>query len=186
VAAEARRHAGLVPRLLGLVAVATAAAGYAGAQAQAPPPRAGLERLAAIVQRRLALTDQQAARLRVVSARYARDRQALVARERDARRVLREEVPRGDAADQERVQRALDALVAAQQRRAAVVAAEQRELSAFLSPVQRARYLGLQERAFRAAQRARGAREERAGDAGGTPAGPPGVRRGRIGGPGRE
>lgn len=132
----------------------------AGAQGVARP---GLERLAEVVQRRLALTDEQAGRLLGISARYARERQALLARERDARRVLREEVPRGDAADQGRVRTALDALVDAQQRRAALVAGEQRDLAAFLTPVQRARFLGMQERAFRAAQRARRAREAAAG-----------------------
>lgn len=140
------------------VAMTAVAATTRGAGAQGAP-RPGLERLAEIVQRRLALTDEQAGRLRGVSARYARERQALLARERDARRVLREEVPRGDAADQERVRAALEALVDAQQQRAALVAGEQRDLAGFLTPVQRARFLGLQERAFRAAQRARRARE---------------------------
>jgi Spy/CpxP family protein refolding chaperone len=78
--------------------------------------------------------------------------------ERESRRALRFEVSRGPAADQGRVRASLDALVSAQQRRAALLADEQRELAAFLTPLQRAQYLGLQERAFRAAQRLRGRR----------------------------
>jgi Spy/CpxP family protein refolding chaperone len=124
--------------------------------------RPELEQLARVVQRRLQLDDVQAARLREVSARYAGRRQVLVARERDARRALREQLTRGEAADQARVAEAIDALVEAQRRRSVLVADEQRELAAFLTPVQRARFLGLQERAFRAAQRARMEREGRA------------------------
>ena len=51
--------------------------------------------------------------------------------------------------------RQLDDLLRLQQRRTQILADEQRELAGFLSPVQRARFLGLQERAFRAAQQVR-------------------------------
>lgn len=138
----------------------------AGVDAAAQPPGEGahrsggrgrpeLEQLARVVQQRLQLDDAQAARLREVSARYAARRQVLAANEREARRALREQLTRGAAADQARVAVAIGALVDAQQQRSALVADEQRELAAFLTPVQRARFLGLQERAFRAAQRAR-------------------------------
>lgn len=158
-----------------LVAVVAAGASAPAADAQ-PPGHAGgrgrpeLEQLARVVQRRLQLDDAQAARLREVSARYAGRRQALVASERNARRTLREQLTRGDAADQARVATAIDALVQSQQRRSALVAEEQRELAAFLTPVQRARFLGLQERAFRAAHRARMERES--DRRGGPPRGP--------------
>jgi Spy/CpxP family protein refolding chaperone len=141
---------------LAAVAIGTSAAGHA---ALAQPPdgarRAHLERLALAVQRGLRLDEAQAARLREVSARYARRRQVVMADEREARRTLRGELVRDDAADGGRVQSALAQLVDAQRRRVALLEAEQRELAAFLTPVQRARYLALQERALRAAQRAR-------------------------------
>lgn len=144
------------------VACVLAHAAPAILRAQALDPvgqrRERLQRLGEVVQRRLDLTNDQALRLRAVSTRYARERQAVVAAERDARLVLRDEVPRGPGADQARVRQALDALVAAQQQRAALLAAEQRDLAAFLTPMQRARYLALQERAQRAAQRALQAR----------------------------
>jgi hypothetical protein len=53
------------------------------------------------------------------------------------------------------VRAALDDLLALQRQRLELVGAEQQELSRFLTPVQRARFLALQERALRAAQRAR-------------------------------
>lgn len=135
--------------------------------------RPELERLARAIQRGLRLDDAQTARLRELSARNAVRRQALVATERGARRTLRDELQQGDQANQQRVAAALDALLEAQRRRVALIADEQRELAAFLSPVQRARYLALQERALRAAQRARLQRE----------AGGPGGRADLDGGP---
>lgn len=135
----------------------------------APGGRPGLERLARAIQQNLRLDDAQAAQLRSVSGRYAGRRQALVAQEREARRALRQELRQGDDADQARVGRALTALLDAQRRRVALLGDEQRDLSAFLTPVQRARFLALQERALRAAQRARLQRE--AADARDQPAG---------------
>lgn len=152
--------------ILALALVAGSAVRPHASSAQPPGDSGGpggyrrdrLERLAELVQRRLALTDAQADRLRATSTRYGRDRQALAARQREARLTLRAEIPRGPQADQARVRAAIDALVASEQRRAALLAAEQRELASFLTPVQRAQYLGLQERALRAAERVRRAR----------------------------
>ncbi len=122
-------------------------------------PRPGLERLARAIERGLQLDGAQARRLRDVSARYAGRRQALAAQERTARRTLRQELTRGDAADEARVGEALTSLLDAQRRRVALVGSEQQELAEFLTPVQRARFLALQERALRAAHRARMRRE---------------------------
>jgi Spy/CpxP family protein refolding chaperone len=135
-----------------------------------------MERLALAIQRGLQLDDAQAARLREVSARNAARRQVLHAEERASRRTLREELQRGESADQARVAASLDALFAAQRRRVALVEEEQRELATFLTPVQRARFLALQERALRAAQRARLGREDV------TPGAAPRERRGRHAG----
>ena len=154
------------------LAIAVLGGARAGrAQSTGSPPdsaglRPGIERLSAVVQQRLQLTDDQTARLRETSQRYADQRQALLRDERDARRTVRDEVSRGGAADQTRVQGALDRLYAIQQRRSELAASEQRELAGFLTPTQRAQYAGLQERAFRAAQ---AIRQQRAA-AGGGPA----------------
>ncbi len=146
--ARALRAAAMVP--LALAAAAARAQLPGGADSATRRP--GIERLSAVVQQRLQLTDDQTARLRETSRRYAEQRQALLRDERDARRTVRDEVGRGNAADQSRVQGALDRLYAIQQRRGELAASEQRELAEFLTPTQRAQYAGLQERAFRAAQ----------------------------------
>jgi hypothetical protein len=128
--------------------------------------RAAVDRMAEAVQRRLGLNDEQAQRLRTTTASYASQRQQLLRRERTLRRELREELARGSAAQQERVGRMLDDLLGLQRSRADLVAAEQRDLARFLTPVQRAEFIALQERAFRAAQQARMQREARDGTPG--------------------
>jgi hypothetical protein len=128
--------------------------------------RPTVDRMAEAVRRRLGLTDDQERRLREVTASYAGQRQQLLRQERTLRRDLREELARGSGAQQERVGRMLDDVLGLQRRRAELLASEQRDLSRFLTPVQRAEFLALQERAFRAAQQMRQQREARAGIAG--------------------
>ena len=149
---------GRFPR--GTPAVAPESAGSVGAVAAAPSPNG---RLNAIVQQRLQLTDPQTGQLRQTSRRFAAERRSLLRREHEARRVLRIEMRRGAFADQDAVQQSLDQLYLLQQQRSELAVREQRELSGFLSPMQRAEYAGLQERAFRAAQDIR-RRRELAGD----------------------
>ena len=145
------------------VAALAAAARLAGAQPAGGPdslaPRPGIARIDAVVQQRLQLTDDQAARLRETAGRYAQQRRALVQDERAARQQVRQQVARGPAADQARVQAGLDRIYQIQQRRTELAAGEQRDLAQFLSPTQRAQFAGMQERAFRAAQEARVRRE---------------------------
>lgn len=151
-------------RALRAVLTVLVAAGGRAARAQVARgdtavARPGIERLGAVVQQRLQLRDDQTARLRETARRYAAQRKAMLREERDARRTVRDEVARGDAADQARVQAGLDRLYEMQQRRTELAAREQRDLATFLSPTQRAQYAGMQERAFRAAQEIRQRRE---------------------------
>jgi len=148
-----------VVRVAAALALCARGAWAQGTAGDSGSPRPGIERLRAVVQQRLQLTDDQTARLRETSQRYAEQRKALLRDERDARRTVRDEVSRGDAADQPRVQSALDRLYATQQRRTELAASEQRELAGFLTPTQRAQYAGMQERAFRAAQEIRQRRD---------------------------
>jgi hypothetical protein len=120
-----------------------------------------VDRLAEMVERRLRLTPDQSAKLRDATARYAVDRQQLFRQERTLRRDLRDELARGESARQDRVGGMLDRLLGLQRQRADLVSAEQRTLSGFLTPVQRAEFLAMQERAFRAAQQMRQEREGR-------------------------
>jgi periplasmic protein CpxP/Spy len=161
----ARRLAALVAAMVLVGPAAGAASAQGAARVQAPASRPGLDRLAEVVQRRLRLTDDQATRLRETTGRFATERQQLIVRERDTRRALRAQIALGDSADQRAVTRQLDDLVRLQQRRVQLLAEEQRELARFLTPIQRAQFIAMQERAFRAAQQLRQRRAARTGDA---------------------
>jgi len=102
------------------------------------------ERTAKLAQQRLGLTDAQLARLEQSSARFAPQHQQLAAQERDIRGQLRQEMMAGNSANQQHVSELLDASLRLQKQRIAIVEAEQKDLAAFLTPVQRARYLVLQ------------------------------------------
>ena len=149
-----------LPRMMLVVAVATigmadtlaaqprkAAAGSAGSGGQqAPRSREELEgrvreNFAAEVKKRLQLSDDQMTKVMAVNRRLDPERRELFQQERAARVALRAELQAGDTgADQARVAEVLDTLLRLQRRRLDLVEREQRELSAFLTPVQRARY----------------------------------------------
>ena len=124
---------------------------FAAAAQDAPPQRDALEqrfrqRLGQIVQRRLELTNDQAAKLRATNQRFEPRRRELLREERQTRQALRRQLAGGGAkADQREVGRLLDAMLAVQQRRLAIVEQEQKELAGYLTPVQRAKYYALQE-----------------------------------------
>ena len=131
----------------------------AGVDAQAPrgrsrdsvavQRRAALEnqvrqRIAAVVKERLQLNDAQARQLQEASARFEMRRRELLQREQRLRRDLRQQLAPGVAADQQRVASLLDQILAVHRERVTVTEQEQRDLARFLTPVQRAKYLGLQ------------------------------------------
>ena len=137
--------------ILGIVlALATLFALAGPAHAQGGANRGRLEqqvreRIGRVVQQQLGLTDAEAQRLQQVNQRYEAQRRDLVRQEREARVGLRRELQRGDSADQARTDTLLGALLQLQRRRLELVQAEQRDLAQFLTPVQRARYLALQD-----------------------------------------
>ena len=166
VAAAARDSA--VPRalpvlacfLVALAVVSPVSAIQAQAQRNPPATRRGApdratmerqlqERLFATVQRALRLTPQQAARLRTVSQKTDERFTPILRRERELRHQLRSELGREQRADDAKVAQLLDGLFAVQRDRLEVAQAEQRELALFLTPVQRARYLSIQENLHR-------------------------------------
>ena len=159
--------------LLGAAVVWAPRIGAQQADAQAPAAGGALEqrvrqRLGAIVREQLGLDEAQARRLGEVSARYERERRALALRERELRLQLRDELQGGEQANQERVSRALDRMLEVQRSRVDIVQREQKDLAAFLTPVQRAKYLVLQDQVRRRLEEARRAREA-APAAGGRP-----------------
>lgn len=103
------------------------------------------ERFADVVQRRLKLTEPQMRQLGRVNEQFERDRMRLLRRERLMRQQLRAEVLAGDSADQSKVAGLLDEALEIQRQRLDLAQREQRELAAFMSPVQRAMYVGIQD-----------------------------------------
>ncbi len=127
------------------------------------------ERTGEVVQRRLGLSADQMTRLQSVNRQFEQQRTQLLQRERETRQSLRAEMLVGDSANQAKVGQLLDQSLQLQRQRIELLQEEQRELSRFLTPVQRAGYLGLQNELRKRAQ------ELRSGRAGGT--GGPGGRR---------
>jgi Spy/CpxP family protein refolding chaperone len=133
--------------LLGLSASIAAAQGPARPDG-ANPRRAVLEerlreRMAEVVKKRLALTDAQMSQLQTTNRQFEGQRTALLTRERDVRRELRQQILSTNA-NQDRVARLLDQVMMLERQRLDIQQNEQRELAKFLTPVQRAKLFGLQ------------------------------------------
>jgi hypothetical protein len=123
-----------------------------GAQIAAPngPGRRQLEQqlqtgMARVVKKRIGLTDEQMSKLAQTNARYVARRRELVQEERTRRVELRTQVLAGENADQARIATALDRVLQLQRERIDLQMEEQRQLAAFMSPLQRAKYAALQE-----------------------------------------
>ena len=114
----------------------------------------------ALLRERVGLSDDQLRRLAPVARSFTERRQALFRQERATRQALRQELS-GAPTDQARVAAQIDTLLALQRRRLDLAAEEQRELAAFMTPAQRARYLALQEHLRRRAEELRRSRRLR-------------------------
>jgi hypothetical protein len=101
------------------------------------------ERAAALTRERLGLNNAQMQQLQRVNTRFGPQLSTIVMQERTSRRQLRQELMAAQP-NQARVSTLLDASIRLQKERIALIEAEQKELAAFLTPVQRARYLALQ------------------------------------------
>ena len=97
------------------------------------------------LRRRLNLNDAQMRQLGQVNDRYERERMMLLRQERQMRQALRQEVLAGDSADKAKVAELLDHALRIQRQRLDITEREQRDLAAFMTPVQRAMYVGLQD-----------------------------------------
>jgi periplasmic protein CpxP/Spy len=138
-----------------------AAQGRGAGQQQAPPrpPMAGdsvrptradleqqvRERIAKVTKERLGLTDQQMAKLQATNKKFDEQRRLVVDQERDIRMSLRDEMLRPDSARQGQVAALLDRVTKTQRQRVDIQEQEQKELSGFLTPLQRAKYFGLEQ-----------------------------------------
>ena len=125
-----------------------------GPRAQQPAGRARLEneirrRFAQLVRQRVGLTDDQIARVAPVTQRYEQQRRQLLLEERDARTSLRAMMRDERTADSAQVDRRLQQLIDIQKRRVQLVEAEQRDLATVMTPIQRAKFMALQEQVRR-------------------------------------
>ena len=155
-----------------------------------PEERAALEQrfrenFAAEVKKRLQLTDDQMTKLMAVNRRLDTQRRELFQQEREARIALRGELAKADdAVNQQRVAELLDTVLRSQRSRLDLVDREQRELAAFLTPVQRARFQAFAELVQRRMDDLDGRRDGRGGGMrgeGGGRGGPPPDAAGRAG-----
>ena len=105
-----------------------------------------------VTKERLAFSDEQMLRLERTSQRYDQQRRALAQQERAQRVALRTEMLADTAANQSAIAAALDQIHAAQVRRLELQGEEQKELSGFMTPLQRARFTALQEQVRRRLQ----------------------------------
>ena len=144
-----------------------------GAGAESGAPRDELEArfrqaFARVVKDRVGLSDDQLRRLEPINERFSVERRRLQMEERRTRLEMQRALRTPELADSAQVSRMLDDLLAVQKRRIELLQAEQRELAAVMTPIQRARYMALQEQLRRQV-------EQRAQQRGGAPGrrGPP-------------
>jgi len=110
------------------------------------------DRINRIVRERLALSDEQFDKLREVARRVEDDHRTLRAEEMRTRFALRRELLAGERANETTVAELLDQMPRFERRRLELMEREQGELSKFLSPSQRAKYIGLQDELRRSMQ----------------------------------
>ena len=103
------------------------------------------DRVSQMARRQLGLNDAQAEKLRQTNMKFADRRRMLMEQERDIRMSLRDEMISGDSTRQKQVGDLMNRMVKAQHQRIDLMEQEQQELATYLTPMQRARYFGLEE-----------------------------------------
>lgn len=158
-----------------LAAIALAAPAASAQQPAGGPPNDRRQQLEQQIRRgfwrvakeRIGFTDVQMQQLEQTARRFDVRRRTHAQQERAQRLILREELT-SSTPDEARVASALDRLQALQRERLDIQEAEQKELSSFMQPSQRAKLAAMQEQVRRRAEALRRARPDSAG-----PVGPP-------------
>src|SRR6266571_9062334 len=122
------------------------------------------QRFHQIVRERLALTDDQDAKLRATQERFGAQRRDLMREQADHRQALDRQMQPGVAVNPDSVQFHLQGIQRNQERLLRLQQDEDREMAGFLTPVQRAQYQMLRDRL---ANRLSELRRERQGGMGG-------------------
>lgn len=124
------------------------------AQEPGAPPSVGRDSLEQRVRQRmgqmmktqLGLTDDQMRRLMASNRRFEAQRRDLFQQERTVRASLRDELRASDTtARQAEIAALLDRMMVVQRQRTELIEAEQKELATFMTPLQRAKYFGMEE-----------------------------------------
>jgi hypothetical protein len=116
------------------------------------------QRFAERVKQELALSDEQAARLKTIAMEYGGRRRELRHREKDLRAALDAQIRDGATSDQDSVARLTRQLLDLRVEYAESWREEMSKLSPFLTPVQRARLLVMRERLIQRVHEMRGDR----------------------------
>lgn len=103
------------------------------------------ERWQQIVHDKLALTDVQMRQLQETTRHFNAQRQTLNQAERAIRKEMRDQVTGVTPTDDKHLAAMIDTVLDLQRQRLELTRNEQRELSLFLTPLQRVKYLALQE-----------------------------------------
>ena len=102
-----------------------------------------------VVRERVGLNDDQMRRLQPITQKYEQQRRQIQMQERQTRMSLQAAMRDEQAADPKQLEQHLQALVDVHKQRAALIEAEQRELAEFMTPVQRVKFMALQEQVRR-------------------------------------
>ena len=97
----------------------------------------------------LSLSDDQFSKLQATNKKFEERRHLLVEQERDARMAMRDLMISGDTTNGAKVSASLDKALQIQRQRFDILEQEQKEMAGYLSPMQRAKFLGMQEQMFR-------------------------------------
>jgi periplasmic protein CpxP/Spy len=100
---------------------------------------------ARLVRQRVGLTDAQMTRLIPITQKYEQQRRQIQMQERDARVSLQTAMRNEQAADPKLLEQQMQTILDVHKRRAALLEAEQRELAEFMTPVQRVKFMAVQE-----------------------------------------
>lgn len=102
-------------------------------------------RIGVQLKKNLNLSDDQFAKLQATNKKFEEKRRLLNEQERDARMAMRDLMISGDTANSAKVTAGLDKMLTIARQRFDLVEQEQKELAGYLTPMQRARFLGMQE-----------------------------------------
>jgi len=132
------------------------------------------ERFSQHVQQELRLTPDQATKLRASQERFGTQRRTLMRQQLERRRALENQMEPGVAANADSVKRLMDGMQAGRAAMLKIEQDEDREMAAYLTPVQRARYQQMRELLMRRVTEMRAQRRGQMGP--GRPGREPGMR----------